>query len=370
MKLLIRKYLASKVTDEEKQKLYSWLKESDNNIKVFKEEIALHMLDKSTDKDVNPQAAYEEFKNAINRKPTRSLKQVSIRKLYKYAAVIILCVSSVYFFNWYKGEGNFEGDNEIVKTNDIDNENIVLTLADGSTKIIEQAQKQITYLKELPKDEVLEYNEIKVPKGQVFKVILSDSTIVWLNADTKLRYPKRFISTLKTRTIELEGEAFFDVTHNADKPFIVLTKDIDIRVLGTKFSVSSYDEDRVINTTLVEGSVNVMNTINDDSIIIKPNFQASFNKVDKELTSKEVNVFDFTAWMQKIIVFNDTPFELLKSKIERTYNVEIINENEALKTERFTGQFDIEAIEVIFKALSTSYHFNYEIQDKTITIKE
>ena len=177
----------------------------------------------------------------------------------------------------------------------------------------------------------------------------------------QIKISKKVYNSLKTRSVELEGEAFFDVAHNKDKPFIVNTDGVDIRVLGTKFNISSYSGEDSINTTVVEGLVNVVDADNNNNqIVLNPSFQASFQKSNTSLTSREVNTADYTAWIEKRIVFNDIPFEKLAIKIERTYNVKIINKNKALKKEHFTGQFDIENIETIFKVLSVSFYFDYK----------
>ena len=374
MKSIIIKYLKGKINTLEGEELYKWLLKDDSNIRIFKKEIAFYMLDGTTDETIDTQKAFEEFKEKVSRVNKSSSFSLH-KKYYKYvAAITILIVSiiSVYMLNSRQTDQLSKN----ISSNNIFNKEIILTLEDGSTQILEQKQEELSYfnssyLKPSSSKEVLEYNEIKVPKGQVFRLVLSDSTVVWLNADTKLRYPKKFINSLKTRSVELEGEAFFDVAHDKDKPFIVNTDGVDIRVLGTKFNISSYSGEDSINTTVVEGVVNVVD-VNDNNnhIILKPSFQASFQKSNTSLTSKEVNTLDHTAWIEKRIIFNDTPFERLVTKIERTYNVKIINKNKILKKEHFTGQFDIENIETIFKALSASFYFDYKIKNNTITIKE
>ena len=371
MKLIINKYLKGDTNELEEKELYDWLFKDDGNIQIFKEEITYYMLNDSRNEIVDVQEAFEEFKESIKKRENKQLHIFSYKKYYKYAAAVAILISSIYFIN-DSLESKNGGTNQVsknIKSSSNINDEIILTLNDGSTQLLDQADEELSYL-DSSSEELIAYNEIKVPKGQVFRLVLSDSTVVWLNADTKLKYPKKFVNALKTRTVILEGEAFFDVAHNKNKPFIVNTNGIDVKVLGTKFNVSSYTNDKFINTTLVEGSVNVIDT-NDtnNSIIIAPSFQASFQKENMLLTSKEVNTLDYTSWMQKRIIFNDTPFESLISKIERTYNVEILNENEQIKKERFTGQFDIENIETIFKALSSNFYFEYEINNDKITIK-
>lgn len=371
MKLIINKYLKGDINEIEEKELYNWLFKDDSNIQIFKEEITYYMLNDSKNEIVDVQEAFEEFKANVKKRENRQIHIFSYKKYYKYAAAVTILISSIYFINnsLESKKGNTNQVSKNIKPSGKVNDEIILTLSDGSTQILDQADEEISYL-DSSSEELVAYNEIKIPKGQVFRLVLSDSTVVWLNADTKLKYPKRFVNALKTRTVILEGEAFFDVAHNKNKPFIVNTNGIDINVLGTKFNVSSYANDQFINTTLVEGSVNVIDT-NDtnNSIIIEPSFQASFQKEDMLLTSKRVNTLDYTSWMQKRIIFNDTPFESLIAKIERTYNVEILNENEQIKNEHFTGQFDIENIETIFKALSTNFYFEYEINKNVITIK-
>lgn len=372
MKLIINKYLKATTNELEEKKLYDWLLENDSNVQVFKNEVTFYMLNNSTSEIVDEQKAFEAFKEAIDkREKHKQLRVFSIKKYYKYAATIGILISSIYFIN-NSLKSKDANTNKVAKdvniSNDL-NQDIVLTLNDGSTKIVEKEKEELSYIN-TPSEERLAYNEIKIPKGQIFRLVLSDSTVVWLNADTKLKYPKKFIKSLKTRTVLLEGEAFFEVAHNKDKPFIVNTNGVDVKVLGTKFNVSSYFNDSFINTTLVEGSVNVIDgNDTNNSIIISQSFQASFQKENSLLSTKKVKTSDYTAWMQKRIIFNDITFEELIHKIERTYSVEIFNENEQIKKERFTGQFDIENIETILKALSTSFYFKYEINDNKITIK-
>ena len=371
MKLIINKYLKGNTNELEEKQLYDWLLKDDHNIQIFKKEISYYMLHSSGSEIVDVQEAFEEFKASVKKREHQPVHVFSYKKYYRYAAAIVILISGIYFVTNFKNlySNSTNQFSATIKSENNTNDEIVLTLDDGSTRVLGQEKEELSYL-DSSSEELLAYNVIEVPKGQVFKLVLSDSTVVWLNADTKLKYPKKFINSLTTRTVELEGEAFFDVAHKKNQPFIVNTNGVDVKVLGTKFNVSSYANDKFINTTLVEGSVNAIDTNNaSNSIIITPGFQASFQKDNMRLTSKKVNTLDYTSWMQKIIVFNDTTFENLIAKIERTYNVEILNENEQIKNERFTGEFDIENIETIFKALSTTYYFEYEINNNKITIK-
>lgn len=357
---LIKKLIKGVISPNERLVLKNWVQIDNTNLKLFKDKIKEFNLNNTSYFD--HEKAYQKF---ISQTIAKKVDKVYFRQYFKYAAALVLLSFSAYFFNIYK-----ESNNKNHVSSKEENK-ITLTLNDGSIKILDDDQEELSYLQSSTTEEQLIFNEIKVPKGQVFRLILSDATIVWLNAGTKIKYPKKFISSLKTRTIELEGEAFFEVAHNKNKPFIVVTNGINIEVLGTKFNVSCYAEDSNISTTLVQGSVKVsaLNERN-NSIIIKPSYQASFNKEKLALGAKKVNITHYTSWMQKKIIFNNTPFNELVRKIERTYNVEIINENIQIQSELFTGQFDIEGIELIFKSLSTSFYFDYEIINNKIIIKK
>jgi ferric-dicitrate binding protein FerR (iron transport regulator) len=246
---------------------------------------------------------------------------------------------------------------------------IILIKEDGSENIVPDKEEELSYLEDKKPGEKLVFNSIIVPKGKIFKIVLSDGTKVWLNADTKITFPQKFLASGDTRTVVLNGEAFFEVAHNKDQPFIVKSNDLEIEVLGTRFNVSSYASGNQISTTLVEGSVKINNS--QDSIaelILKPSYQAAFNKKTEKLEAFKVNTSDFTAWMDNKILFRNEAFKELILKIERGYNVNIINQIPELETERFTGEFDNENIEDIIKTFSSRLDFRYKIENKTITI--
>jgi hypothetical protein len=367
MKKIIKKYLNFNSSLQEDKQLNDWIHKDAENLNFFKKEIYEHENQKHREEVFDTEKSLAAIKTKL-KKPT---KVFSLKKYYKYAAILILALSIQLFFLMKKDNisdiknGSFKAEN-LVK----DAQKIILTLNDGTKKVIDTKKEIISYLNKKTTSKQVEYNEITVPRGQVFQILLSDSTKVWLNAETKIRYPKYFLKNSKTRTVFLEGEAYFDVSHNKNKPFIVKTNGINVEVLGTKFNVSSYPTQKNILTTLVEGSVKIIDTtLIKNTLLVKPNQQVSFNKVEKSLKAKKVNTNNYTAWMDKRIVFQDITFEEILEKIERVYNVEINNKNESINKEKFTGEFDVEDISTIFKALSTSIKFNYQIKENSILIK-
>lgn len=373
MKYLIRKYLESKVNQEEKEKLFNWLAEQEEDMTDFlKKEIEIYAIDTSNIKETDAHVAFEKFKKElVKRKQKRPVLEL-LKPFYKYAASVVLVIGAyVCYPLMFNNETSTAFQKRMAKTTPLIKPNIILTQADGSKKVIQQAQEVISYLENTLEEEKLVYNEIKIPKGQVFRLVLSDSTVVWLNSDSKLKYPKRFITGLANRQVELEGEAFFKVAHNKSMPFIVSTKNLDIEVLGTEFNVSSYLEEKNTKTTLVKGSVKVksLNKKVNTSLILKPSYQAVYSKENDLINAEKVNTIEYTSWIQKKIIFSNTSFTELIKRIERTFNVKVINNNHKIKKEFFTGQFDNESIDVIFKSLSASFKFDYEINENIITIK-
>ncbi|MDD2305530.1 MAG: FecR domain-containing protein [Prolixibacteraceae bacterium] len=185
-------------------------------------------------------------------------------------------------------------------------------------------------------------NQLVIPYGNQSKLILSDNTVVWLNAGSRLVYPTFFSG--KTREVLLFGEAFFEVSKNAEKPFIVKTSDIEIKVLGTQFNVSAYTEDKVIQTVLKEGSVAIRqnnSTFFDKEVVLKPNQMASFSKGSNETKLYDVDASYYTLWTKGLLSFDDVDFNRILKKVERFYNISVNFSEPILGTIRISGKLDL-----------------------------
>ena len=369
MNQIIRKYLEDKASKAEKEDLYDWIHEDEANLAIFKEETCFFMLNLDENIKINSKRSFKEFKHAIQTKPYKINKSINFRTHYKYAAILIVLISSFFFAITSITLDQDQLPQSITNKSEERVNEVVIIEDDGTEKKLSLGQEALSYLEQSSSEDYLQHNVIKIPEGQTFKLTLSDSTVVWLNATSKLKYPKKFISALKTRSVELEGEAYFEVAHTQNRPFVVTTNGFKIKVVGTKFNVSSYPNDDNISTTLVDGSVKV-GFENTPTKTLTPNEQASYSKKDNTLTTKRVNTSFYTSWMRNKIVFNDMPFDELEMALEKIYNIEVLNNNEAVKEAYFTGQFDVENIDAIFKALSTSIYFEYEINGNKVTIKK
>ena len=237
-----------------------------------------------------------------------------------------------------------------------------------------------------------QYYEFVVPAGQKSEVNLIDGTKVWINAGSTLRLPNTFASN--NRDVWLEGEAFFDVTKNTHKPFIVHTSDINIKVLGTTFNVRAYHDEDLIETTLIEGKV-LLQKISEtgrklgDEMSLEPDHKAVYFKtkdayvtealkkdipeplkVRKILISKPVDTEIATSWKEGKLMFENEKLEDIAKRLERYYGVKIRIDNEELKQFRYTGTIKKISIEQTIKALQIATSFDFAINDNEILISK
>jgi ferric-dicitrate binding protein FerR (iron transport regulator) len=182
-------------------------------------------------------------------------------------------------------------------------------------------------------------NQVVVPFGQRQRVLLSDGTLVQLNAGSKLTFPATF--TGKTREVFLKGEGFFEVSKNAQMPFIVKTDQIDIRVLGTTFNISAYGDDQFVTTVLLEGKVNVEQKdklFANEKLTLAPGQACFYSVADKHSNVKEVNVTDYVLWKNGLYKFEDMPLREVANRVRRYYNMNIQVADEQLANTLVSGK--------------------------------
>lgn len=226
----------------------------------------------------------------------------------------------------------------------------------------------LTYLiwnKKIP----VSYNQLEVPCGQQAKLTLADGTKIWLNSKSRLIYPDHFSGN--TREVLLDGEGYFEVTHNTQKPFIVKTSTLKVKVLGTSFNVSSYINDNEMRLTLVHGSVSVLDpTTNIEIKKLKPSEMAVYSKNDNLIYVKTVETDLFSSWRNGQMKFRKMSFEDISKRLSRNFNITIVIRGNELKNTIFTGSFyNYEPLDGILTVLRTNKHFDYKIQKDTVIIK-
>lgn len=184
------------------------------------------------------------------------------------------------------------------------------------------------------------FNTIMVPFGKRSFIKLSDGTKVWINSGSRLVFPVVF--SKKTREVYLEGEAIFEVAHNADKPFRVKSSTQDIEVLGTVFNVSHYPDDQVMNTVLKSGSIKIAYLDQrDKGFVMEPGTLSSFNRSENQVTIKQVDPDEYFSWRDGFISLNNNSLQDIVNRISRYYNVPIQVQGENLEDLTFSGRLDL-----------------------------
>ncbi|MEN6323621.1 MAG: FecR family protein [Proteiniphilum sp.] len=211
------------------------------------------------------------------------------------------------------------------------------------------------------------YQTFVAPKGSISKLILPDSTLVYLNSDSEIRY---FNGTQKKkREVFLKGEAWFDVTKNAKKPFIVHTSCYQIQVLGTKFNVKDYPENDVTSTTLEEGKIQIRfakSRFSDVKKQLVPGEHMKFSRKNQSFIVEKVNTYLYTSWKENKIVFNNLILKDLIVLLEQKYDVNIEVRDDVLLHYHYDGIIKNESIVEVLDLLSETLPIEYKILDKTI----
>lgn len=278
-------------------------------------------------------------------------------KWMRYAAIMVLVfVSGAVSFYVY--ETTREVHYELSEVNDPNQGEAKIVLSDGTEISLEKNESEITYDSfgsqlVVNNDTITQsrnegkelMNKVIIPYGKKSMIMLSDGTKVWLNAGSQLVYPSVFLRS--KREVVLVGEAYFDVTKNQDKPFIVRTAELNVRVLGTKFDVSAYPEDDFVATTLEEGSVDLEIKgkgllAEDKQIMLTPNQKISLNKATRETTVQVVDVSMYTSWKEGILKSESEDLIRLIKKIERYYNIEISLKDPLVAGYKISGKLDLE----------------------------
>lgn len=206
------------------------------------------------------------------------------------------------------------------------------------------------------------YLETRMTPGMVGSTILPDGTKVWLNSSSYLKYPSVFSEN--TREVELDGEAYFKVTGNKEKPFIVHTQNSSVKVLGTEFNIDAYSDNNFIATTLVEGSVefNYHNAADKiESVFLEPNEQILFDKKTHQSVKNETYIPKDIAWRNGQIILKETPLTDILWILSKRFNVEFVIKDPAIYKHSFTGIFTNQQIERVLEHFNRSSGIRYKI---------
>jgi transmembrane sensor len=369
LKELLEKYLTGTITGKDKTELAGLIDQPE-----YREKLEL-LMEESFMSDAFVNEENEKLRNDIQKWLKERIaenhgaksvtlwsednKKSSFRRIgYRYvaaAAIFILIAVSAYFVFLKKSEKPLIAEKPTPVQNDLlpGGNKAILTLADGTTFVLDSAKNgalavqgntqiikgdgTLAYNK---KEQVgiaqnVVYNSVSTPKGGQYQLTLADGTRVWLNAASSIRFPTAFAGS--DRRVEITGETYFEVAHNASKPFHVVVNGLDVQVLGTHFNINSYPDEESMQTTLLEGSVKVSFGSTKQTVFIKPGEQASLSKDGKLSTIKDVDVDKVIAWKNGWFEFDKTDLQAILRQISRWYDVDVVYEKNVTQ-EKFGGR--------------------------------
>lgn len=207
----------------------------------------------------------------------------------------------------------------------------------------------------------VETKEYAAKLGEHAKLILSDGTQIWLNAGSRLKYPKEFKGD--TREVYLTGEAFFDVAKDKKHPFIIHTDKMDTKVLGTSFNVQAYPDQRTQEVSVMTGRVNVKSTVTEENVYVTPGQKVVFKSKNNKLQAfKDVPVNTISLWRKNIIVFEDTPMPEVIATINRNYNVAIEIKNKNLNALKINAYFKELPVDQVVALVCNIVNAEYKVE--------
>jgi len=323
-----------------------------------------------------------------NKKPFISIYHRNVYSVVlRVAAIVTIVIGFSYYFHKEYSSNLFE---RTVQNVNIPTNETVIILSDGTQHTIEKNESCISYSKEgkevlitesdekvkkieNPKDnKKVSLNQIIVPYGRRHKVVLSDGTLVQLNSGSKLVFPASFNKNL--REVYLDGEGYFEVAKNPDKPFVVNTNYIDIKVTGTVFNVTSYSDEPVISTVLVEGSVQVLQknkTFGNVKYDLASGHGCFYSVSSQESSISEVDVKDYIGWKDGWIKFKDQSLKDIARKVEKYYNKTIVIEGEELANALISGKLILsDDFEDVLSNITKTLKGTYKIDNRDIYVIE
>ncbi|PTS96010.1 anti-sigma factor [Pedobacter sp. HMWF019] len=356
--VLIQKYKEGVASHSEREELMGWY-----------QEIAYRDAEFPGDEQQTGERVWSRLKQSMG----YSVKKSNYKKWFTAAAAVLFIVAGSLYYMGRDGKSNQQdivpginkaylimGNGKRISLNDVSNGSIA---TEAGVEISKTADGQIVYkihAENAVNSNLL--NRIETPRGGQYQVELPDGTKVWLNAASVLQYPVRF--ALKgDRSVELEGEAYFEVAKDATHPFKVKSTGQLVEVLGTHFNISSYAEEGKTITTLLEGSIEL-----NQHVILKPNEQTTL--LNGQISLISVDAMEAIAWKQGLFVFDGDTLEEVMKKISRWYNVETVFEDTALKSKKFSGRVSRSLnLSKVLEKLEIVGGVKFDVSKSTIIVK-
>ncbi len=373
---IIHSILADEATDEERRIFTEWLDASDANRAEYEKLKRLYQVTshRNKNKTFNTEFAWQQVrKQTIAKKKTFRLPVWT-----RYAAMVAIIVfAGMIYFSKQPASTIHEVNMEEFSQPTLlleNGEKIALTeesfsMQEKHVVIKNDAKNKLVYEPQEEEEKItIQNNHLVIPKGKTYQLLLSDGTRIWLNSETEITYPTRFVGN--KREITLIGEAFFEAAKNKERPFIVNANGMEVKVLGTSFNVSCYTADKTISTTLIEGSVSVK-TENKKTVTITPSEQFTYNRDNAKTDIRIVNTELFTSWIDGKYIFKDATLEDIVKKLQRWYDFSVNYEDESLKYNHYSLIAERETnLDQLLEVISYTSNIKLERTNNIINIKK
>ncbi|MFA9194164.1 FecR family protein [Flavobacterium sp. FBOR7N2.3] len=379
---IIVKFLINQASASELTELEIWIQDPDNK-ELFDQYVKINYVIEYNMKEFDSSKIKSKLLEAfaIEKKVKKRKK---FRKLIYYsAAAVFFGILTMGYFNrtsfFKQPEGIPVIVNNVIKAG---TDKAILTLEDGSNVLLEKDKtyekdnvvsngKELVCGKNQGKSGLV-YNYLTIPRGGQFQIKLSDGTNVWLNSESKLKFPVAFIEGSPREVELIYGEAFFDVspsTEHKGAKFKVVNKNQEVEVLGTEFNIKAYKDEDKIYTTLIEGKVAVSDFSSKKHLV--PNQQSIINLKNGNITINPIDAYNEVLWTKGIFSFKSKTLKEIMNVMSRWYDVQVVFQNTELEKVKFNGVLskndDIKEILTIIK--KTNFINEYEIKDQKIIIK-
>lgn len=342
---VIAQRLSGTISALDDKRLCDWADSSPQNKLLLESlcdsELMLSRVDKMREFDTD--AAWSNVKQTLRR---RRLKRVSYAATGVAAAIVIFIIATQYTPS---NPTHTAAHNSVAIF--VDPSAVKLTVSGGNVFAVDSIrrlelkdvvaqsmpkQMEVTAVSATPILSVA-YSTLETPACKTYTVTLEDGSRVTLNAGSSLRFPERF-NPLRPREVYLSGEAYFSVSKDPKRPFIVTTRDSYVKVTGTEFNVCCYDDSDTQLTTLISGSVNVGRSRSNTEIQLKAGMQASQQISTGHIDTYAVNTSDYTAWLQDLFAFHEKPLDEIMQNVSRWYSRPVVFENQAHRKISYTGK--------------------------------
>ena len=344
VKIIWKKIYAS-ITSEEEAQLQQWLAEKEAHRRYYETICRFYRHSPHDEVPIRTPEAWQDIQSrlSLRERPRRYQKRwrmaAAITSLVGLLTAWLYWISTPLPTNLSTDRSPIPSDQVVLQIEGEDNYTLSAQAVDtvvAGTLIHGQATL-LAYQPTAEPTTIVQYHTLRVPRGSQYLLTLTDSTQVWLNAETTLRYPVPFSGD--ERNVTLSGEAYFEVAHNPAKPFRVTSGKQVVTVTGTAFNVTAYPEDSVTYTTLAEGAVNVsLIGVSTTFQELKPNQRSVWTRGTDTLCQQTVEAAEYIAWKENRFVFRNQSLQEIMNTLSRWYDVEIVFANQAAAHQHFTGE--------------------------------